>query len=261
MTVRKLTALTIAIIIAMAVSVGASSAEDVIVCPLEEAMKRLEDYNIMVSAERAEKAMPILKEMRAINGTAKNPTLPLGTQLSKPDIDRFQQLREQLLDMDAHKIIDSGYLRDSRVITQAAKVAYDIAQGRTFDQNDPQFFYYSIVMLLSVQFPSQQMKVTTPQDHECTVEAGLHFYEQLMSREIERLPFHDASVELTKMAAEYNLDTHQQGWIDRIPSIEERQRAKAYMGTVNRGLLMLEYVNNIENLKALNRVSIFRVSV
>jgi hypothetical protein len=75
-TVRKLTALTIAIIIAMAFSVGASSAEDVIVCPLEEAMKRLEDYNIMVNAQRAEKGMPILKEMRAINDTAKNPTLP-----------------------------------------------------------------------------------------------------------------------------------------------------------------------------------------
>jgi len=136
----KLTALTIAIVIAVVCSVDASSAEDVIVCPLEEAMKRLEDYNVMVNAQRAEKEMPILKEMEAINSNAKNPTLPLGTQLSKQDIDRFQQLREQLLDMGAHKIIDSGYIRDSRVITQAAKVAYDMAQGRTFDEKDPHFF-------------------------------------------------------------------------------------------------------------------------
>jgi hypothetical protein len=135
--------------------VGVSSADDLIVCPLEEAMKRLEDYNRMVTAQRAEEGMPVVGEMKVINSNAKNPSLPIGTQLSKPDIDRFQQLREQLIEIDALNFIDSGYLRDSRVISQAAKVAYDIAQGRTFDEKDPQFFYYSIVMLLSVQSPSQ----------------------------------------------------------------------------------------------------------
>jgi hypothetical protein len=100
------------------------------------------------------------------------------------------------------------------------------------------------------------MKVTMPQNNECTVEAGLHFYEQLMSREIGRLPYQDASARLTTIADKYKLDTHQEGWVDRIPSVEERRIAKMDMGTVTQVSQMLEYVNNIENLKALNRVSI-----
>jgi hypothetical protein len=48
---------------------------DVAVCPLEEAMRRLEDYNRNLNAEIAQKQMPILKEMQEIGSKAKNPSL------------------------------------------------------------------------------------------------------------------------------------------------------------------------------------------
>jgi hypothetical protein len=51
------------------------------------------------------------------------------------------------------EVVNSGYLRDSRVIAQAAKVAYDIRMGRTFDEKSPDFCYFSIVALLSIQHP------------------------------------------------------------------------------------------------------------
>lgn len=253
---RKLTAVTIAIIIANLFSVGASSAADVIVCPLEEAMKRLEDYNTTLNAELAQKQMPILTEMQALTSKAKNPALPTGAQLTKADQDRFQQLREQLLALQAQQIVNSGYLRDSRVIARAAKVAHNLSMGRTFDDKDPDFFYYSIVGLLSIQHPQDQMEITTPQDKECSVVAGLHFDEQLTLKEINQLPWKEATDRLKVFAQRYGLDTKQEGWVERIPNLQEKQSARLDMGTVTQGQRMLDYINNIENLKALAKVSI-----
>ncbi len=248
-------------IMAMAVSLCSLCFEntayaDVVVCPLEEATKRLEDYNTWSNAQRAQQQMPILTELTTITSKAKNPSLPTGAQLAKTDLDRFQELRYQLLTIQAREIVDSGYLRDGRVIAQSAKAAYDLSQGRTFDEKDPQFFYYGIVLLLSVQHPRDQLDITTPRDKECSIEAGLHFYEQLMLGEINKLPFKEATDRLKVISQKYGLDTKQEGWVEKIRSLQEKQSARIDMGTVTRGGQILDYIKNIENLKALARVSI-----
>src|SRR5438105_4784542 len=106
---------------------------DVVVCPLDEAMKRLEDYNTHLNAAVAQQQMPILTELEALTQKAKNPALPTGAQLTKADQERFQKLREQMLAVQAQEIVNSGYLRDSRVIVRAAKIARDLSVGRTID--------------------------------------------------------------------------------------------------------------------------------
>jgi hypothetical protein len=229
---------------------------DVVVCPLEEAMKRLEDYNTHLNAEIAQKQMPILTELQALTSKAKNPDLPTGAQLTKADLDRFQQLREEMLANQAQVIVNSGYLRDSRVIARAAKVAHDLSVGRTIDEKDPDFFYYSIVGILSIQYPQGQVEITTPQDKECSVVSGLHFNEQLMLTQINQLPWKEATDRITAFAQRYGLDTKQEGWVERIPNLQEQQAARRDMGTVAQGQRMLDYINNVENLKALARVSI-----
>src|SRR5690348_15146788 len=133
---------------------------DVVVCPLEEAVRRMEDYNIQSRAERAIKLVPIVKEMGEINAKAKNPILPLGAQLSKVDRERFQQLRFQILLPQSEEIEYSSYLRDSRVILQLSKVANDIFRQHEFTEHDPQFFYYSTVALLTLQQP-EKIELTT----------------------------------------------------------------------------------------------------
>ena len=229
---------------------------DVVVCPLEEAMKRLEDYNVTLNAKIAQEQMPILTEMQALTQKAKNPALPTGAQLAKADQERFQQLREQMLAFQAQVIVNSGYLRDSRVIARAAKIAHDLNMGRTIDEKDPDFFYYSIVVILSMQYPKDQVEVTTPQDKECSVVSGLHFDEQLTLKEANQLPYKEASDRLKVFAQRYGLDTKQDGWVERIPNLPEKQSARLDMGTVAQGQRMLDYINNIENLKSLARVSI-----
>src|SRR6516165_1731788 len=166
---------------------------EVSVCPLEEAMKRLEDYNIHLNAEIAEKQLPILNEMQTLTSKAKNPNLPTGAQLTKSDLDRFQQLREEMLTNQASVIVNSGYLRDSRVISRAAKVAHDLSVGRTFDEKDPDFFYNAILGILSIQYPQDKVEITTPQDKECSVVAGLHFDEQLADKQLNQLPWKETT--------------------------------------------------------------------
>jgi hypothetical protein len=48
----------------------------------------------------------------------------------------------------------------------------------------------------------------------------------------------------------------QEGWVERIPNLPDKQSARLDMGTVAQGQRMLDFINNIENLKALARVSI-----
>ena len=229
---------------------------DIQVCPLEEAMKRLEDYNITLNAQLAEKQIPVLEEIQAINSKAKNPSLPVGAQLAKPDLDRFQQLREQLLAAQAQQVVNSGYLRDSRVIAQAAKVAYDLSVGRMFDEKDPQFFYYGVVLLLSVQHPRDQVDITTPHDKECSIEAGLHFNEQIAFREMNRVPVKETTDRLKSIAQRYGLNTKEESWVEKIPSLQDKQSAKIDLGMIEKGGRVLEYIKNLENLKALARASV-----
>jgi hypothetical protein len=241
-------------------SVNAAPADpaEVVVCPPNEALKRLEDYNTNLNAELAQKQIPILNEMRALGSKAQNPSLPVGAQLTKADQDRFQQLREQLLALRAQETINSGYLRDSRVISRAAKVAYDLSQGRTFDEKDPDYFYYAVVGLLAIEHPHDQADIATPKDGECSIEAGLHFDEKLLLREIDRIApsFKEATGRLTVIAQRFGLDTKQEGWVEKIPNLQDQQAARRDMGTVIKGQQLLGYLDNLENLKDLARVSI-----
>jgi hypothetical protein len=229
---------------------------DVVVCPPDEALKRLEDYNRNLNADLGQKQIPILNEMQALTSKAQNPSLPVGAQLTKADQDHFQQLREQLIALQAKETINSGYLRDSRVISHAAKVAYEMSQGRTFNDNDPDYFYYGIVKFLSIQNP--RAEITTPKDGECSIEAGLHFDERLVLREFDRITpsFKEAVDRLTVIAQRYGLDTKQEGWVEKIANLQDQQTARAYMGTVIKVRQLRDYVTNLENLKDLERVSI-----
>jgi hypothetical protein len=161
-----------------------------------------------------------------------------------------------MLAFQAQVIVNSGYLRDSRVIARAAKIAHDLSVGRTIDDKDPDFFYYSIVGLLSIQYPQDRVEITTPQDKECSVVSGLYFDERLTLKETTQLPWKEATDRIKVFAQRYGLDMKQEGWVERIPNLPEKQSARLDMVTIIRGQRMLDYINNIENLKALSRVSI-----
>ncbi len=66
----------------------------------------------------------------------------------------------------------------------------------------------------------------------------------------------EATDKIKAISQRYGLDPKQQGWIEKIPSLQDQQSVRIQMGTVEQGVKMLGYVNNMENLKALARVSV-----
>ena len=161
-----------------------------------------------------------------------------------------------MLALDAQDVVNSGYLRDSRVIAQAAKIAYDQKLGRSFDEKSPDFFYYSILGLLSLEHAQGQFEITTPRDGECSIEAALYNDEQLMFQEMSSLNTKEAADTLQEIAHRYALDYKQQGWIEKIPALPDQQTTRIQIGIIEQGRNMIEYMNNIENLKAFARVSV-----
>jgi hypothetical protein len=166
--------------VAIVVLASNANAQSLPVCPLEVAIRNLEDFNEKLNYSSSQETSVILGQMDQINTKAKNPTLPLKSQLPQADLNAFQLLREQLLALEGQEIVESGYLRDGRVISEAAKVAFTLSQGVNISEQDPGFFYYSVVLLMRAQHPADSLKLTIPRNpKECNVEAGLHFNEQL----------------------------------------------------------------------------------
>jgi hypothetical protein len=88
------------------------------------------------------------------------------------------------------------------------------------------------------------------------VVAGLHYDEQAMLRELNMNAWKEATGIITAVSQRYGLDPKQPGWIEKIPSLQDQQNVRIQMGTIEQGVKLLEYVNNIENLKALAVVSV-----
>jgi exonuclease VII large subunit len=235
-----------------------AAAADVVMCPLEEAMQRLEHSNVKIREERGQQLLPLLEELQQLVTKSKDPNLPTGLQLSSADRNRLQAIRLERLVSEMSLFETSGYLRDARVIAQAAKVARDMSEGRKFKENDPQFFYASVVGRLALQQGEPKLEVTTPSDTECTVDAGLHFYEQLKLKSVNNQAnnFLEANSRLDDVSRKYKIDRKQDQWVEQIPSLPEKQQARIDWAVVQKGFDSLQYVINIENLKALNRVSI-----
>src|SRR5215472_1449814 len=108
-------------------------------CPLEEAMHRLEDNNVHLKADLTEKQKPILRDLDELS--AKSPP-PSGA------VDQVQRLRSRLIKLQMTYATNSGYLRDARAIAKTADVAYELRNGRVVDSHSPDQFYSKVAFLL-----------------------------------------------------------------------------------------------------------------
>jgi hypothetical protein len=142
-------------------------------------------------------------------------------------------------------------------VSQAAKAALTAAQGAKIDEHDPSYFYYGVVGFLGTQHPVANLKLTSPSNpKQCDVEAGLHFEEQLAFKQIERLDFKNAAQSALAIASKYGLNTKENDWTSKMPSGEDRQVAQGNMLVIQSYYRWSEYINDLENLKDLNRVEI-----
>ena len=103
-----------------------------------------------------------------------------------------------------------------------------------------------------------------PKDGQCDMEAGLFFDQQVMGKQIggSVADVKVAAARLALLERRYGLDVKSE-WdkkIDKIPLVEERAAARSDVSVVQLARQMIDYVNNLKNLKALTRVSALEYS-
>jgi hypothetical protein len=100
---------------AMAVTAGGAAAQTT-VCPLETAIRNLRAYTVQFEGKLAEQQQPLLLELQQISAKAAKPDVPINQQVSKADVARFQQLREQSLTLQARSRLSSRHERATNIV-------------------------------------------------------------------------------------------------------------------------------------------------
>jgi hypothetical protein len=71
---------------------------------------------VQFEGKLAEQQQPLLLELQQINAKATKPDVPINQQLSKADVARFQQLREQSLTLQARSRLSSRHERAANIV-------------------------------------------------------------------------------------------------------------------------------------------------
>lgn len=242
-----------------AMSVGPATAQ---LCPLEEAIQRLEQSTLQLKTDLALKQMPIVREMDALASHAKDPNLPVEKQLSPDEAKRFQQLRSDLFKLQMTYTTHSDYLRDAQAIAKTADVAHQLRNGRVLDKTSPDQFYGQVAFLALVSTGQGDIgDLASVDESECSVDAGLTALERLELKSANTQARVSAVRELNVIAQRYGLKQDNPNWIERIPNVEEKKRVRQLAAAFKDMEAITTYIRMIEALRAINRTAIMMSDV
>lgn len=182
-------------------------------CLVEEQIYKVKRASIQRAAELATQHQPILREMGQINDTAKDPTRPIGPQLSTKDLARFSELRQRSMAIELQQLLEAGYARDYEVIGNLFNLIQKLYTGaKEPQQGDPDYKLYEIIAAgRYVANTTDQLKgvvdqVSVPPKTEfeqCSLVAALHFVEDESLIKANQLPVKEATQKLLELRAKY----------------------------------------------------------
>jgi hypothetical protein len=225
-------------------------------CLVEEQITKVWLAGIKRAGELATQQKPILDELKQVNNKAKDPTRPVGEQLSPQDVERFSQLNQRMKAIDLLQLLESGYVRDYEVIGNIFKLIQALYTGAKEPQErDSDFKVYQIITSGRYAANTEQFKgiddVSVPAKAEfdqCTLVAALHLIENESLTKLHQLPLEEATRKLQEFSARYPSEG---GTIDR-------KKMNAQDGAVYDSMLRntfapahheLTFVTDLENLK------------
>jgi hypothetical protein len=85
-------------------------------CTVDEAVATLRFNEIQYRGDRAKQQQIVLNGLKRINEKAKDNSRPIGEQLSSADVAEFSRLQQRFQTVQLYNLIESGYVRDARVI-------------------------------------------------------------------------------------------------------------------------------------------------
>jgi hypothetical protein len=224
-------------------------------CPLEEAIHRLESANAELKADLIEKERPVLRELDELNGHPKG-------QPAADAAGRLQQLRSDVIKLQMTYATNSGYLRDARAIVKAADVAYQLRNGRIVENNSPDQFYSKVAFLALVTAgPGEISDLASVAEGECSVDAGLTARERT---ELKSANIHAqlaAAQELDAISRRYGLKGDNFNWIERIPDSQTKKRARTLVAAFKDMDAVITYIKMMESLRGINRTALMMSDV
>jgi hypothetical protein len=224
-------------------------------CPLEEAIHRLESANAELKADLIEKERPVLRELDELNGHPKG-------QPAADAAARLQQLRSDVIKLQMTYATNSGYLRDARAIVKAADVAYQLRNGRIVENNSPDQFYSKVAFLALVTAgPGEISDLASVAEGECSVDAGLTARERT---ELKSANIHAqlaAAQELDAISRRYGLKGDNFNWIERIPDSQTKKRARTLVAAFKDMDAVITYIKMMESLRGINRTALMMSDV
>ena len=159
-------------------------------CPLEFAIRGVDDFVRNQLGKYAEQSMPLLEGMEAISSKATKPGISIGDQLSPKDIDRFNQLRHLNIQLDAERLALSDLQRDVHVIYETYEVAElaDLYETKidNLGDADPRRFYFIVLQGLRIAQPRTTRTPLVNVGIECDPEAGLYFQEEFYQQQLAK---------------------------------------------------------------------------
>jgi len=228
-------------------------------CPLEEAIHRLESANAELKADLIEKQTSVLRELDELSSHAKNPN---PDRLSADEAGRLQQLRSDLIKLQMTYAANSGYLRDARAIAKTADIAYQLRNGRVIESNSPDQFYSKVAFLALVSAGSGEIgELASVAEGECSVDAGLTARERVELKSANTQAQVTAAQELDAISRRYGLTGDNFNWIERIPDSQTKKHARTLAAAFKDMDAIVTYVKMMESLRGINRTALMMFDV
>jgi hypothetical protein len=193
---------------AACVLIGMWSAGSRADCIVEEQLWKVKVDAIARAGELATQQMPILDQLKVINGKAKDPTRPIGVQLGPQDLGRFSELRQRLMAIELQQMLESNYSRDYDVIGLLFELAQKLyVGGKEPKETEPDGKPYGIILVMRYIAQTDDFKgvdeVSVPPQPEfehCTLAAALHLVEHESIKKLNALPIKEAAQKIAALA-------------------------------------------------------------
>jgi hypothetical protein len=169
---------------------SSGKAEETKGCPFEFTVRQTDDFVFNRMNKFAQQSAPILVEMESIVNKTRKPGVPLRNQLAPQDLNRFNQLRHALIQLNAEKLVFGNFQRDVHLIAETYKVAeladlYETSIDSLGDA-DPRRFYFTILNGLRIAQPRTPRTPLISVGIDCDPEAGLYFEEEFNQQQLAK---------------------------------------------------------------------------
>lgn len=147
-------------------------------CSVDQAVSAAYMHSLDRGADLAKQLKATSLEAMKLNAKAKDPNAPVGDQLSRQDVEKFNQLSQRLQTIKTYMILEGARGRDAQVAGKIFYVADDLYSQRAIPQGSAYFDRVLMLMRRAVSDGILTDKISLPQAADlCTLDNALYFVE------------------------------------------------------------------------------------